>query len=241
MRIAILSDIHGNLEALQAVATDLGHQQVGKIVCLGDQIGYGPDPDEVVEAIQQLGCVAIMGNHEAAIADHRQRNKMNFQASENSEATEKLLSPESLKFCCGLPVWYVHDEGYFVHGFPPASVNSYLYSLSDSRIETVLEEGLGDLFFVGHTHLLKLVSCQRDGLVKSDLPVGETMLLPGIKYVVNAGSVGQPRDGDNRAKYLIWDTKQKKIEVRAVPYDVESTIQKIQQRGFPPFYGSRLR
>ncbi len=241
MKVAVLSDIHGNLEALQAVQEDL--QLVGpeQVICLGDLVGYGPDPEAVVNLVRELGYRSVLGNHEAALASKRARNWMNFQAKENNISTEALLSEDNLLFCCQLPKTIILSPALFVHGCPPDSVNTYLYMMGDKEVKKTFEESSLELFFVGHTHELRLVSMAEERVVREHLNVGIKVLEKGRQYLINCGSVGQPRDGDARAKYLVWDREGLTLEVRAVHYDVETTADKIIARGFPRGYADRLR
>jgi predicted phosphodiesterase len=240
MKIAVLADIHGNLEALNAVRGDVEQFAVDRVVCLGDNIGYGPDPDEVVNVIQKEGYDSVLGNHEFALHDLRGRRWLNFQAAENNQTTEDLLSKENLQFCVDLPVFLVFDNGYFVHGFPKASVFRYLSRQNDERIVQLFRENSSSIFFVGHTHDLELVTLEDAVVIRRSLKEGTVVLDPQKKYIVNCGSVGQPRDGDNSAKYIVWDSRCGEIKVRYVPYDVNKTINKIKERGFPKVYALRL-
>ncbi len=241
MKIAVLSDIHGNLEALDAVCKDLQQTDAGRVICLGDLVGYGPDPEEVVSRIRKLGFESILGNHEAALASKRARGRMNFQAKENNISTESLLSEESLHYCCQLPQTITVDDALFVHGCPPDSVNSYLYMMPDKKVVKTFSNSSAKLFFVGHTHELKLVFLEDSKVVRQELGQGIRKLDPEQKYLINCGSVGQPRDGDNRAKYLLWDQELWNLEVRAVHYDIKMTAEKIIDRGFPKTFAERLR
>lgn len=240
MKVAILSDIHGNLEALEAVSADIEERGVDRVICLGDNIGYGPDPEEVVRHIRSRGYESILGNHEFALFDRRARSWMNFQAEENNIVTQQLLSEESLTYCCTLPKVLTFDGGYFVHGFPPASVFRYLNRQSDDRLAALLATAPFSLLFLGHTHRLQLVRMENGAIVRQALGQGHLILQVGEKYIINAGSVGQPRDGDNRAKYLLWDRAAATIDVRFVPYDYLATMHKIKARGFPETYAVRL-
>jgi predicted phosphodiesterase len=241
MKIAILSDIHGNLEAFQAVIADMETKQLDKVICLGDLIGYGPDPEEVVSLFQKKGYLSVLGNHEAALQTKKMRDWLNFQAQENSLHTEKLLSPQSITFCCELKKSTMFAEALCVHGFPPDSVVKYSNRVTDDEFISYFENCANHLCFVGHSHELLLVSWENGKLHKESLAEGIYSLSASVKYLINAGSVGQPRDGNNNAKYLIWDTQKKTIEVRFVPYDTHTTIQKIIDRGFPKAYGLRLQ
>jgi predicted phosphodiesterase len=240
MKVAVLADIHGNLEALLAVNADLRRRGAERVICLGDSIGYGPDPEEVVRQLRRLGAVSVLGNHEMALTDRRARKWMNFQAEENNIATEGLLSPESLAYCTSLPKYLSCDQAYFVHGYPPESVFLYLNRQPDARIISLLTAATASLFFLGHTHQLQLVWLEDGAIRRRALGRERLALAPGQKYIVNAGSVGQPRDGDHHAKYLLWDTQAATLEVLFVAYDFRTTIEKIKERGFPAAYAVRL-
>ena len=241
MKIAVLSDIHGNLEAFEAVHADLLQYGVDRVICLGDNIGYGPNPEEVVSRLRQLGYASVLGNHEFALMDERGRRWFNLQAAENSVETEKLLSEQSKNYCRHLPTFIELENGYFVHGYPPASVFRYLDRQPDDRIATLFDSIQAALFFLGHTHRLEFVTRQNEGIIRRPLSQEVVMLEPGEKYIINCGSVGQPRYGDNRAKYIVWDCRNNQIEVRMVEYDYLTTMKKIRDRGFPEIYALRLR
>lgn len=241
MKIAILSDIHANLEAFEVVSADLLVRKPDAVICLGDLIGYGPDPERVVKKVAELGFLVILGNHEAAFTSRKAREWMNFQAKENNMVTEAMLSEESLAYCRSLPRSLSMAGACFVHGFPPDSVMSYVYLVPDSEVVKLFATSECRLYFVGHTHELALISQSDEGVVRLPLPRGRTQLDQARKYIVNAGSVGQPRDSDNRAKYLIWDSEFWALEVIALPYAVEVTMAKIQALGFPDAYADRLR
>jgi predicted phosphodiesterase len=241
MRLAVFSDIHGNLEAFQAVVADSERQELDGVVCLGDMIGYGPDPEEVIQGIRTLGSRTVLGNHEASLLTEKARNWMNFEARENSIQTELLLSEESLAFCRSLPRFVQEDDTWFVHGYPPHSVYTYLFNASELAIEKLFADHEARLFFVGHTHDLQLVSKHQGTIARSPLPQGRIRLEENRKYIINVGSVGQPRDGDRCAKYLIWDSESRLLEVLFIPYDREKTMRKIHARGFADIYAERLR
>jgi len=240
MKIAVLADIHGNLEAFEAVRGDIEAQGTRRVICLGDNIGYGPDPEAVICRILQLGYQSVLGNHEFALFDPRGRKWLNFQAAENNVETEKLLSDKSKDYCRGLPTHLVFDNAHFVHGYPPDSVFRYLDRQSDEKIAALFASAQAGLFFVGHTHRLQLVT-GRDGVVSRRALGWETVeLIPDAQYIINCGSVGQSRGGDKRAKYILWDIEKRLLEVRCVEYDNEKTMQKIRDLGFPEIYALRL-
>lgn len=240
MLTAILADIHANLEAFQAVIADLESRSPDSVFCLGDLVGYGPDPDEVVTLFRQKGYISVQGNHEAALGDRKMRSWLNFQARENSLVTERLLSTENLLFCRNLPKNMTTAEALFVHGFPPSSLLRYLTMASKDDLQNYLAGADKALCFVGHTHVLAAVGWDGRALDHTLLPPGKYQLADATNYLINAGSVGQPRDGTNSAKYLLWDLQKNELEVICVDYDIGATVAKIEARGFPESYGLRL-
>ena len=238
--LAILSDIHANLEAFEAVCADLRRRGVERVFCLGDNIGYGPDPEEVVRRMRDLGYHSVLGNHEMALLDPRARRWLNFLARENNLRTARLLSLENHAYSCTLPKALTVGIAYLVHGFPPQSVFRYLDRQDDSRVAALFAASSSRIFFVGHTHRLQLVHSRGEEIVRRGLGEERIELLPEEKYLISAGSVGQPRDGDRRAKYLLWDEDAGSIDVCAVAYDIASTQRKIRELGFPEIYASRL-
>lgn len=240
MKIAVVSDIHGNLEALEAVSADILMLGADRVICLGDSIGYGPDPEEVVSRLRSLGYESVLGNHELALVDPRARRWMNFQAQENNIVTATLLSEGNRSYCSSLPTHQAFDQAYFVHGFPPYSAFRYLNRQSDTTLATLFATAPYSVVFLGHTHKLAIIQQEQGVIIRRPLGQECLDLLPGQKYVFNAGSVGQPRDGDNCAKYLLWDCAGASLEVRFVAYDYQATMQKIRERGFPETYALRL-
>jgi predicted phosphodiesterase len=238
MLVAILSDIHGNIEALEAVWQDLAPLGIEQVVCLGDVVGYGPNPEEAIIFVREKGMLCCLGNHELGIVSVSERDWFNDTARKGLGLTARLLSSDSLKYMTTLPRFLCLEEARFVHGFPPDSVTSYLFQVEEEEIASWFGSGEA-LTFVGHTHELGLVSWNGATVERREL-ARERFVLDGRPCIVNAGSVGQPRDGNNNAKYLIWNTRTGLIEVRFVPYDIELTVAKIRQRGFPEYYATRL-
>jgi diadenosine tetraphosphatase ApaH/serine/threonine PP2A family protein phosphatase len=240
MKIAVISDIHGNLEALSAVLADIERTGAGEIVSLGDNVGYGGDPEEVTQLLRSLRIPSVMGNHELGIARPEYISWFNASARESLILTGRLLSPESKEWLAALPASLVFRECLFVHGCPPDSITDYIFEQSDSRLIRRFGRAEQQICFVGHTHTLELITIQGRRVVHMQ-PGRETLSLsPGARHIVNAGSVGQPRDGDGNAKYVIWDSATHSLEVRFIPYDVERAAEKIIRQGFPRFNATRL-
>ncbi len=240
MPLAVISDIHANLEALTAVLADMDTRQITEIICLGDCIGYGPDPEEVVRLVQQRGFSCVLGNHEMGVLHKRSEVWFNPKARVNVQVTRTMLSRESLEFLATLPRHIIRDNAVFVHGFPPDSPFVYLYQKEEEELAKTLRTMAHPMAFVGHTHELVLAGLYQGVLETTILHQGQVEL-NCEKCIVNVGSVGQPRDGNNNAKYIIWDQETDHIEVCFVPYDFQTTINKINKLGFPEYYGERLR
>jgi len=240
MKIAILSDIHGNLEAFREVLRDLEEAQPEKIVCLGDAIGYGPDPEAVVRLLQSRSIPTLLGNHEWALRHPAHLEWFNPSARRSLERTLELLSPEAVRVVTGWPATLRLEEALCVHGCPPDSVIRYLFEVSQEEFPALFASYEEPLCFVGHTHQLLWV--RWDGRRVSSGRFREDVLAldPSCRYIVNVGSVGQPRDGDNRAKYVLWDTQARTIHVRRLPYDIAKTAEKILALGFPRINADRL-
>ncbi|MEW6261394.1 MAG: metallophosphoesterase family protein [Thermodesulfobacteriota bacterium] len=240
MRIAVISDIHGNLEAFEAVLNDIASSRIDRTLCLGDCIGYGPDPEAVVHLLRNAGIDSVMGNHELGICDPRILDWFNPLARKSLEWTASKLSEESRIYLCSLPKAIVFDDLRFVHGFPPASPLVYFFQIPDSSVRKVLESMKEHLCFIGHTHVLRIALWQHPIFQKRRL-IQEIVSIPGEgRAIVNVGSVGQPRDGDRRAKYVILDTAEETIEIRFIDYPREVTIRKMLAAGLPTSHAERL-
>ncbi len=241
MLLAVLSDIHGNLEALQRVLEDMESCAVDEVVCLGDVIGYGPEPEACVQIVRDRNIPTVLGNHEKGVTQRAGRDWFNPVVRETLGKTEAMLSEESIDWIRSLPRFRVEHGHYLVHGFPPQSVTTYLFEKENEEVAAILDVMSQEICFIGHTHELALVSRTPSDMQRGEIEPGERILPPGPRYMVNAGSIGQPRDSDNRAKYVLWDNEARRLTVRAVEYDVEATAKAILALGFPEQYARRLR
>jgi predicted phosphodiesterase len=239
MKIAVLSDIHGNYEALQAVYEDMG--EVNSVFCLGDLIGYGPDPDAVVLSVQDRGIDTVMGNHELGTIDPSNLRWFNSPARESLQITAGMLSAASLSFIANLKTSMVWNECRFVHGFPLDSIKTYAFAVTNNRIYNTFKDMAEKICFIGHTHLLEIIDYDGQKLLRTPLLQGITQLLPDHHYIVNIGSVGQPRDGNHDAKYVIYDTEKLTLELRYIVYDIHAVMEKIRAAGLPEVHAERLR
>lgn len=232
MRLAVLSDIHGNLEAFCRCLNDIDLSGVDQIVNLGDSIGYGPQPEEVLNLINKRGIPNILGNHELAVIDKDFRLWLTARTLESIKHTLKYLSSSSLSYIRNLPACRVVEGALLVHGCPPDSPTTYLNQMSLSEIRETFASNEFKIAFVGHTHGLTLIRYDGKDLAFVPLSKDTIVLEQGYRYIVNVGSVGQPRDDDPRAKYVIWDNSLNTLEIRRISYDMAKTAAKIMKRGF---------
>lgn len=240
MKTAIISDIHGNFEAFMSVWKDIERNNVDAIVCLGDMIGYGPEPESVVNFIIEKGIVAVVGNHELAAFEDEQLREMSEDAYRSIIITRKMVTESTLSFIRQLPKYYVMDDMLFVHGMPPDSATTYLNWIGDGEIVDRMKAVSQRIIFVGHTHRPICYSLDDIELNAIYLNNGITPLSRSAQYIINVGSVGQPRDGDSHAKYVIYDSEKDEIDLRFVIYDIAKTANNIIKLGFPSFNAQRL-
>ena len=240
MRLAIFSDAHGNFDALEQVIKDIDASDVDTIISLGDNIGYGPESDRVIKKIKALDIPSVLGNHELAVDDEEYLNWFNPAARKSLMKTRDELSEASISHISQFEP-FITSYGYrFVHGFPPDSPLIYMYQVSEGRKQEVFEEMTERLCFIGHTHTLDIIGYDGKDLQYEDLPEGLSHLDPDKKYIINVGSVGQPRDSSNNAKYVIWDSLENSLDVRFLSYDIASVVKKIKAGGFPQEHAERL-
>ena len=243
MKIAIISDIHGNLEALTAVLERLNScaMSVERIISLGDNIGYGPNPNEVMTLLAREKVASILGNHEMVIKHPRFLNWFNPVARKSVVKTSKDLSLTHVKAIHDLETSMVKENLRFVHGVPPQSPFLYPFQLSDKHLARKISGLPQSICFCGHTHELEMIECNGQGqLCRRPLPPGGETLNKKYRYLINAGSVGQPREANKDAKLLIYNTKSHTIEVLYVPYRYKVTMQKIIDAGLPESFANKL-
>ncbi len=241
MRLAIIADIHGNYQALQAVLADIALLGADRIFSLGDNVGYGPQPEEVVKALRDHQVVSVMGNHELGLVSRSYCNRLHATARESLAITRSLLSPVSLDWLEALPAFHLCCDARFVHGCPPQSVTVYLHAPTETRLRRLFASYPERFCFAGHTHDLGLYQQDDTTITSSEWQVERRRLDPGTRYLFLPGSVGQPRDALSRyAKYMFWDQEAATLEVRALAYDVQTTVRLLGERGFPVTNAKRL-
>jgi predicted phosphodiesterase len=240
MRRAIISDIHGNMAALKMVFNDIEASAIDQVVCLGDCVGYGPEPEQVVSEIHRRQIPTIIGNHELATFKKSHLEWFNPLARKSIEISTAMLSPESLEYIKRLPSSLVIGDHRYVHGYPPESARTYLFQKAPFQLIKTFNSMAERICFVGHTHDLEIVQFDGRQVERRPLAQGPCQLDPAYRYIINVGSVGQPRDGNNQAKYLIVEPEQNLIDVRFVTYDIASTVAKIKTVGMPEAHARRL-
>jgi predicted phosphodiesterase len=229
MKIAIISDIHGNLEALNEVFAYLDEHRVDALYCLGDTIGYGANPNECCELVRSHHAVSLVGNHDKAVWDDEMLEHFSPLASSAMKWTRSVLHEAEKTYLQSLPLVVMAHDCTFVHAsLDDPSAFKYLLTTSEARASLALSTTA--LCWIGHTHHPAIFS--EDGL--------EGMITNGKRYIVNVGSVGQPRDADPRLSFGIFDTTRFTYELIRLRYDVQTACRKIIAAGLPPRLGERL-
>ena len=240
MRHLILSDIHSNLEALQAVVAD-AQGRYDRVLCCGDIVGYGADPDAVTEWTREHVDVVIRGNHDKVCAGLEDAEWFSPVAQVSAAWTSAHLKPENLAWLRGLPQGPVEEAGLvLVHGSP---LDEDEYLISELDVDPIRPYLEGRVWVFGHTHLQGGFLCHRNGVrrIRRPLASAETMQMePDQSYLINPGSVGQPRDGDPRAAWMIWDSTERLVTWCRTPYDFRATQRKILEAGLPDILAMRL-
>ncbi len=239
MRYGLISDIHANLEALEAVLAALQDEGIDQILCLGDVIGYGPNPNECVKLVQQHAAACLIGNHDEASLGRVDLDLFNYMARQAIEWTTEQLTEESKEFLKALPYMRTYGQFMIVHASPDEPTRwNYILNLEDAAqgFEAFSEQ----ICFIGHSHTPWVIPLQPDGRMRvlHDYPLG---VKDNFRYLINIGSVGQPRDRNPDAAFGILDTEPLQYTLKRVSYDVAKTQKKIRATGtLPSFLADRL-
>jgi diadenosine tetraphosphatase ApaH/serine/threonine PP2A family protein phosphatase len=237
VRYAILSDIHGNLEALRAVLA-VAREQAEAFICLGDIVGYGADPQACIELIAERFLAVVGGNHEHAVAGLMSLHWFNPLARVAAEWTRERLDDDHRAWLGALPLIREIESATLVHASPRHPEEwEYLVSAEDGY--AAFPSFATRLCFVGHSHLPRMW-VQGSWGRGHDPAATEITVESGCRYIVNVGSVGQPRDHDPRAAWALWDAEARRVSLRRVSYDVGAAQAKIRAAGLPRFLADRL-
>jgi predicted phosphodiesterase len=238
MRVLVISDIHSNITGLETVLQSAG--EVDATWCLGDLVGYGPDPNECVERIRALPhLTCILGNHDAAVTSNKNIEKFNDEAEKSIHFTVERLSSDNLKFLKRLREKYINQAVTLTHGSPRNPIWEYLVEpfvamMNFSYFNTPLA-------FIGHSHLPISFTMDASGekIIRTIHEGNDTITLEG-RAILNPGSVGQPRDRDPRASYGIYDPDQSTWQIFRVEYDIPAVQKRMLEAGLPERQAQRL-
>jgi diadenosine tetraphosphatase ApaH/serine/threonine PP2A family protein phosphatase len=233
VKFAIFSDVHANLEALEAVLSVVGDLE---IICLGDIVGYGPNPNECVQLVKRRAKFVVAGNHDWAAVGLTDYSHFNPAAKVAMYWTRSLLSEENMRYLRALPLILNLKELFGAHS-APCKPERWGYILSrNAAVDEFLCFGQ-DICFIGHSHR-PLVIEQSDDV--EGFNTKEYKLDPNCRYIVNVGSLGQPRDGNPDASWCIYDHEERKVQLMRTKYNVYGTVGKILKAGLPSVLGERL-
>ena len=239
MKYAIISDIHGNLEAFEAVFDAIEAERPDEIVCLGDIVGYGANPKECLDLANQKISASVAGNHDWGVAGRTSFTNFNRVAQTAIEWTAAQLTADHLRILADLPLTF--DKEFFIgtHATPanPQDWN-YIFTALDAKKHFQTFEK--PVCLVGHSHIPTLFRLNKSGTVSYTTSVKDVLLSENNQYLINVGSVGQPRDNDPRAAYGILDTDRRSFTLKRIPYDITRAQNKILAVGLPPVLAERL-
>jgi len=242
MRIAFISDIHANREALEVVLADLAAEGADRVVCLGDIVGYGPEPNACVARVRETCAVTVLGNHDQAALGEMSTEYFNEYARLATDWTAEALDDDAREFLGGLP-FTVEYEGLRLAHSSPYKPEAWTYVLTLDEAKRQFAGFDERLCFIGHSHLPIVIEHEGGEICCQAVryPADEPLeLLTDRRYIVNVGSVGQPRDRDPRAAYVWYDTVEDCVRLRRLEYDVDAVQERITAAGLPGFLATRL-
>jgi diadenosine tetraphosphatase ApaH/serine/threonine PP2A family protein phosphatase len=238
MRVAVVSDIHSNLHALEAVLTAIDEEPPDELWCLGDLVGYGPRPNECCALIAERADVCLAGNHDLAVRGTIDLAEFGGEAGVAARWTREVLEPEALELLDRLePAGSVHGVALY-HGSARDPVWEYV--LSDEAAFVTIALANAPLVLVGHSHVALQVVFADEQVTGGVAPAGTELELGGVQALLNPGSIGQPRDNDPRAAYLLLDLDARHATFRRVEYDVARTQREMREAGLPELLAARL-
>jgi predicted phosphodiesterase len=239
MKYAVMADIHANYEALCAALEKLSGLSVDAYIFCGDLIGYGPDPELCAQALGKLkNLVAVMGNHDMTLFQYDLFNCFSDCAKNSLKSTNGQLSDKSKKFISEFSLQHHGEDFAAVHGSFLNPFRDYL--LTAEQFIVNLDKWRGQICFVGHSHIPFIMSREEASAPKINIFTGADVtvkLAPGTRYIVNPGSIGQPRDANNMTSFGIFDTQRETFRLLRVPYDIETTRNKMSTAKLPMLSG----
>jgi predicted phosphodiesterase len=242
MKIAVISDVHSNLEALTSVLEDINTRGADQVWCLGDVVGYNADPDRCCEIIEEKCSITIMGNHDSAVIGNIEPYHFNRVAKEAVMWARTVLTHSNMNFLKSLKSAVVFNGSVLIVHGSPSDPDRYILSeeAAKSEIMYMIRNLNRNVCFFGHTHFPVAYEIDPDGIFSVYRGEGSITLKEKSRYLLNPGSTGQPRDGDPRASYILFDRKEMVVTWIRVPYDIRTCQEKITRAGLPPFLAERL-
>lgn len=236
MRLAVLSDVHSNLAALEAVRDDM--PEVDEVWVLGDVVGYGPQPNEVIRLLQQMGARTVLGNHDGAAIGAVDARDFNPDAAEAIRWTAEVIDPNARAYLSALPETRCEGDLTAVHGSPRDPIWEYIVSPQVAATNLDAFQSRHCLF--GHTHLPVIFRVDDGRMEVVPATPDSPIRIDADRALINPGSVGQPRDGNPQAAYLLLETERQLVEFRRVAYDIGRTQRLMREVGLPPRLAERL-
>ena len=238
MRYGIFSDVHSNIEALNAVVAALEKEKIDSYLCAGDVVGYASAPRDSIEVVKSLADITIAGNHDWAAVDKFALDYFNQYAKEAILWTGNNLGQEDRHFLESLTLVYKNQDLILVHG-TLQNPEEFDYMTDEYAARETFRLMEHDICFVGHTHIAG--TFKKDKFDAIDYSEDKFISIePGNKYIVNVGSVGQPRDRNPKAAYCVYDSDEKEVHIKRVDYDTGTARRMIIDAGLPKFLGDRL-
>lgn len=238
MKYAIISDIHGNLEAFQKVLLEIrAYKEIDKVVCLGDIVGYGADPQRCIDLTRGISDIIIAGNHDYAAVGKTDVTFFNPTAREAAIWTGEVLKVDYINFLKNLPLLSTSENIHFAHG-SLHNPGDWRYLLSIPQTYIDFQEMEHDVLFIGHSHIPVIFENNNDSVrIITDY---EVKLDLNAKYIINPGSIGQPRDFDPRASFAIFDSEESYLKIIRIEYNIKEAQRKIREAGLPLILAERL-
>lgn len=238
--IAVISDIHANIEALEAVIADARAVGAKKFICLGDIVGYGAAPAECVRRVREICLAVLLGNHDIYSATDMELKGIHPHAKAGALFSRRHLSDDDKRYLLELPLIAHASAATFVHASLPEP-DAFDYMLYPEVAEPHIDSQETSLSFFGHTHLPSVWFKDEIGEMRMGIPADKPITLPEhMKFAVGAGSVGMPRDGDPRACYLVWRPSDSSVEFRRVEYDIDTAQSRMTDARLPKALTNRL-
>jgi predicted phosphodiesterase len=238
VRVAVVSDIHGNLHALRAVLAAIAREEVDAVWCLGDLVGYGPRPNECCSEIEGAAALCLVGNHDLGVVGRIPLEDFSDDAAAAARWSQSVLAADARVYLERLESLAAPDGAELYHASPRDPVWEYV--LGDEAARAAFALSAAPLVLVGHSHVALAFVLEGDLVEGALAPGGAEIDLSEHRWLLNPGSVGQPRDGDPRAAYLVLDLDARRALFRRVPYEIERTQEEIRERGLPEALAARL-